>query len=248
MRNARRLCSARFGVLHRFDGELLHLVACDVTPEVLEVLRRAYPMRPSRSQASGRAILGRSVVQIPDALVDPEYQRDMAIAGEWRSLLAVPMLQADGSPIGTIVVQRSEPGEFAAAHIEMLRTFADQAVIAIDNARLLNEIRQRQAELRVTFDNMGDRVAMFDRELWLAAWNQNFQRILDLPDRLLAERRSYADYIRFLAERGESGPMSRRNSAAASRRSVRNCASNIAGPTAGSSRCVAMRYRAAALW
>jgi two-component system NtrC family sensor kinase len=205
VRKARRLCGARFGVLHRFDGELLHLVACDVTPEVLEVLRGAYPMRPSHSQASGRAILSRSVAQIPDALDDPDYQRDMAIAGEWRSLLAVPMLRADGSPIGTIVVQRSEPGEFAAAHIEMLRTFADQAVIAIDNARLLNEIRQRQAELRVTFDNMGDGVAMFDDELRLAAWNLNFQRILDLPDALLAERPAYADYIRHLAERGEFG-------------------------------------------
>jgi two-component system NtrC family sensor kinase len=112
IRRAVQLSGARFGVLHRFDGERLHLAAHDVTADVLEVLRRAYPMRPSRSQASGRAILNRAAAEIRDVLEDPEYQHDMAVAGDWRSLLAVPMLRADGSPIGTIVVQRSEPGPF----------------------------------------------------------------------------------------------------------------------------------------
>jgi GAF domain-containing protein/anti-sigma regulatory factor (Ser/Thr protein kinase) len=144
--SAVELCGARFGVLARFDGERLHLAAHIVTPEALEVLRRAYPMRPSRSQASGRAILTRAVTEIRDVLEDCEYRHDLAPVGG-RSLLAVPMLHRDGSPMGAIVVERSEPGPFAPSHIEILKTFADQAVIAIQNARLFEEVKARTAEL-----------------------------------------------------------------------------------------------------
>jgi signal transduction histidine kinase len=147
VQSAVELCGAQFGVLHRFDGDELHLAAHIVTPEVLAVLHHAYPMRPSRSQVTGRAILTRAVAEIRDVLEDAEYRHDLAEAANARSLLAVPMLRRDGNPMGAIVLARSEAGPFAPNHIEILKTFADQAVIAIENARLFEEVQARTAEL-----------------------------------------------------------------------------------------------------
>ena len=143
------------GNVQLFDGELLHLVAThNWPPEAVELGRTLYPMRPNRSQAAGRAVLTRAVVEIPDVLEDPQYSRDFAHADLGRSRLSVPMLR-DGAPVGVISVARAAPGPFPQNQIDLLKTFADQAVIAIENVRLFKELQQKneavtQAHAQVT--------------------------------------------------------------------------------------------------
>jgi len=150
--NAARLCDAVNGMVIRFDGHLLHLAAhYNVDPERLAAVREAYPRLPSRGALSGRAILTRAVVHVPDVSRDPEYTLPVATTIGYRSVLAVPMMQA-GIARGTILVARDHVAPFSETHIALIQTFADQAVIAIENVRLFTELQTSNRELAAALD------------------------------------------------------------------------------------------------
>ena len=145
--SAVKLCGALQGAVYLYDGKLVHLGAHrNYAPEIIEILQRMYPRPPQQDQISGRAILTQAVAQIEDMLADPLYSRELTLVGAWRSQLAVPMFR-DGVPIGAIVIARPEAGPFSGSHLELLKTFADQAVIAIENTRLFEEVQARTREL-----------------------------------------------------------------------------------------------------
>jgi GAF domain-containing protein/two-component sensor histidine kinase len=205
LEKALSLCDAKFGQLVTFDGLVFRAAAWrGYEPQT------GLGTRPTPGMALYELVQGEQVVQVPDITDDDIYRSGNAVrrrlADDYGARTAIWVaLKKDTVLLGAFVIYRTEVRPFNDKQIALLQNFAAQAVIAIENARLLDEIRQRQAELRVTFDNMADGVVMFDEELRLAAWNRNFQELLDLPDVLLADRPSYADYLRILAGRGEFG-------------------------------------------
>jgi GAF domain-containing protein len=142
------LCRATTGWVYRFDGELIHIAAAhSLRPEAIEVVRQSYPMPPSRGGATARAVLSRTIVYIPDIREDHEYRLEvLARAAHYLSVLAVPML-LEGTPIGVVVVTGAEVGAFSQRQIELLQTFADQAVIAVENVRLFTELQEKNRAL-----------------------------------------------------------------------------------------------------
>jgi two-component system, NtrC family, sensor kinase len=208
LEKAHSLCGADHGSLTVYDGQHFYAVATRGMPEAFAtVLRRP---RAASDLLQERLLAGEGLVHIPDLAANPTRDggvNDVTAAGVElgiRTLLFVA-LRKDGALLGYIAAHRREVSPFSEKQIALLQNFAAQAVIAMENARLLGEIRQRQQELRVTFDNMADGVAMFDEALHLAAWNRNFQELLQLPDEFLAQPHGFDDFIRFLTNRSEFG-------------------------------------------
>ncbi len=169
--NALRLCEARFSVVTRYDGELIHLAAFhDPSGATRNPWDDVWPQRPGSGSATALAVLHREPVQIHDTQAQAGYAfsgRDPSIS--FRSALSVPLLQ-DGAPTGAITVLRTEPGAFPDQQVKLLQTFADQAVIAIENVRLFNEtqdaLEQQTATsevLAVISSSVEDTQPVFDK-------------------------------------------------------------------------------------
>jgi signal transduction histidine kinase len=164
--SAARLCDADMASIPRLIGGQFHQVANYgyTTPDFEELLER-YPIAPGRGTATGRAALEGRTVHIPDVLADPEYTWTEAqkIAG-FRTALAVPLLR-EGNPIGVLALARSAIRPFTDKQIELAETFADQAVIAIENVRLFDEIQDKNRQLQQASEHKSQFLASMSHEL-----------------------------------------------------------------------------------
>ena len=145
--NATRLCDAVNGFVFRYDGELIHVAAYhNVGGDELDAITRVFPIAPGRGSVTARAILTRDIAHVVDLSEDPEYAYTAIARAGFRTVLAVPMLR-DGIPIGAIVVTRMKVAPFSPGQIELLETFARQAVIAVETVRLFQELQARTRDL-----------------------------------------------------------------------------------------------------
>jgi two-component system, NtrC family, sensor kinase len=145
--SAARLCEADNALLWRRDGEFCHVVANHVYSKEFEEYMKQHPVPVGRGSLAGRTALEGKIVHIPDVLADPEYTMTENIKrATYRTMLGVPLLR-EGNPIGVIALTRATVRPFTEKQIELVTTFADQAVIAIENVRLFDEVQARTREL-----------------------------------------------------------------------------------------------------
>jgi GAF domain-containing protein/CheY-like chemotaxis protein len=156
VQSAAQLCDAEGAFIFRREGDdywpAYFLVASHAFSEDYVQYMKGRPIIPGRSTLVGRTALTGRTIHIPDCLADPEYHwPESQERGNYRTMLGIPLLR-EGVPIGVLVLTRSEPRSFTDKQIELLTTFADQAVIAIENARLFEAEQQRTRELSAALE------------------------------------------------------------------------------------------------
>ena len=150
---AEKLCNAEISVVSIVDGELIRVASIHgMTEAGVEAARRVFPMRRTDETVTARAIRTRGVCHVADVLSDPQYQqKDTARVSGYRGCLGVPMVR-DEQVVGAIFVARRQPGLFSDTQVQLLKTFADQAVIAIENVRLFKETKISLEQQTATAD------------------------------------------------------------------------------------------------
>jgi GAF domain-containing protein len=207
-----RLCEAHTVLIGRPKGESFQFEATYGYPrEYAELV--AQPVGIDRGSCAGRALLERKIIHVVDALADPEYTFPATLAGVAgsRTLLGVPLLR-EGSPIGAMTLGRKSVRPFADKQIELAETFADQAMIAIENARLLSELRESLQEqtatsevLRVISSSPGDLQPVFEAMLEKAVriCDATFGEVFSVDDgniRLVAFHNTTVSFVEALKQ------------------------------------------------
>ena len=206
---AAELCGAESGILYRYQDGACRFEAGYNTPSGYEDVVRGRPIFANNRTVTGRALLERRTVQIVDALADAEYNgKDEARAGSVRALLGVPLLR-DGEPICVLALARSAAEPYSERQIEMVTSFADQAAIAIENARLLEELRHAREEaereralMRAILDNVRDGMGLYEPNGDIALWNNAMYDISGHPRNVFQPFRNVRDSLRWQLENG----------------------------------------------
>ena len=187
-RLALKLCNGSTAGVFTYDGTLVHIGAAAFTdPMAITELRQVFPRPPSRDTAVTRAILTRSMALVPDVTADPEYRLgDQGRRAGFRSVLAVPMLR-DRQPLGAIVVGRPTPGPFGHHEVALLESFADQATLAIDSARLVREIETRDATIRALVEDSRATESMLGHSPLLAQLCRQIAQLAPTDSSILIE-------------------------------------------------------------